>query len=392
MTFIWLLLGLSAVIWLYLLLFHGGFWRCDQRLDAEHPPSANPPTVWPRVVTLVPARNEDDVIEASLGSILEQDYPGPLDIVVTNDASEDNTGALIQALASTRGSGQRRLIAVDGTGPAEGWSGKMYALHQAHGHAQQELEAPEYWWLTDADIAHDTAALTRLVTQAIGGGHDLVSTMVRLKDEGGWPGLLIPAFILFFQMLYPFRWINDRQKSMAGAAGGCVLLRREALDRIGGFPGLRNALIDDCTLAARVKGSGDKPIWLGLSKSQYSIRPYDGLADIWQMVSRTAFTQLEYSSLRLIGTVVGMILVFLMAPISLLFGLSLGNPMMIAVSLVVWGMIAIAYLPMLRWFGRNPLEAVLLPLAASFYTAMTLDSARQYWQGRGGQWKGRNQA
>lgn len=390
MFILWLLLGLSAVIWLYLLAFHGGFWRCDQRLDADNPPVEPAPADWPRVVALVPARNEADVITTSLGSILAQDYPGPLDLVVTDDASEDDTGRLIKEMAAQ--AGERRLVLVDGQGPGEGWSGKMYALHQAYRRAGEELPPPAYWWLTDADIAHDPKALRRLVIKAEGGNQDLVSVMVRLQDQGFWAGLLIPAFILFFQMLYPFRWINDRRKKLAGAAGGCVLLRRQALERIGGFEALKDALIDDCTLAELVKGSGDKPIWLGLSASQYSIRPYAGLGDIWSMVARTAYTQLRYSSLQLIGTVLGMVLVFLMAPIGLVVGIVTADLGVVALSALVWGMIALAYIPMLHWFGRPWMAACLLPLAAFFYTAMTLDSARQYWQGRGGAWKGRHQA
>ncbi|MEM6903603.1 MAG: glycosyltransferase, partial [Pseudomonadota bacterium] len=216
--------------------------------------------------------------------------------------------------------------------------------------------------------------------------------MVRLQDRGFWPSLLIPAFVLFFQMLYPFRWVNDRRKRLAGAAGGCVLLRRAALERIGGFAALKGALIDDCTLAALIKDPGQQAIWLGLSASQYSIRPYDGLSDIWTMVARTAYTQLHHSPWRLVGTVIGMVLVFLMAPIGLGLGILTTSPIAVALAIVIWGMMIVTYIPMLRWFGRPWEAACLLPFAACFYTLMTIDSARKHWQGDGGHWKGRAQA
>lgn len=389
---IWGMVLLSALIWLYLLLAHGGFWRCDQRLDADHPSSEPTSDRWPSVVALVPARNEADVIETSIGSLLAQDYPGDLRIVVTDDASEDDTGARLSALAADKS----RLAVVVGAGPAPGWSGKLYALEQAQRAALVDGSVPDYWWLSDADIAHDPAALRRLVTKAVGGRHALVSVMVRLRDEGFWPGLMIPAFVFFFQMLYPFRRINDPRSPMAGAAGGCVLVASDALARIGGFGNLRDALIDDCTLGQRIKHRGSEGyaggIWLGLSNTQQSIRPYAGLQEIWHMVARTAFTQLGYSPLQLIGTVLGMALVFMAGPLALLVGLAGGHIWLVLGGVSVWLLMALAYRPMLDWYRRPWYEAGALPLCGFFYTLMTLDSARRYWLGRGGNWKGRHQA
>lgn len=383
---IWCLLLLSTLVWGYLIIAHGQFWRCDQRLDADHDTVYIAPRTWPRVVALVPARNEADVIEQSVKSLLDQDYAGRLDIVVTDDASEDGTGAILERL-----NGDGRFSVVSGTGPAPGWSGKLYALEQARTHADSNLPKPDYYWLTDADIAHDKGACTRLVTQAENGFHDMVSVMVRLQDRGFWPGLLIPAFVFFFQMLYPFRLIKDRGSKIAGAAGGCVLIHRQALDRIGGFDSLKSALIDDCTLAARVKEGGGR-IWLGLSRTQYSIRPYDGLKDIWRMVSRTAYTQLKYSPWRLLGSCIGMVLVFLVAPIAVIVAMATASPLLCLAALLLWGLMALAYWPMIRWFDRPGEEAFLLPFAAAIYTVMTIDSAYRHCQGQGGAWKGRHQA
>jgi len=338
---------------------------------------------------LVPARNEADVIRTSVGSLLAQDYPGKLMVIVTDDASTDGTGGQLEVLLA--GGQGDRLRVVHGTGPAQGWSGKLYALEQARQRAEADGDAPVYWWLSDADIYHDPAALTRLVTHAEGGDYALVSTMVRLNDRGFWPGLLIPAFVFFFQMLYPFRLINRPWHRIAGAAGGCVLLRREALRGIGGFASLHDALIDDCTLGQRVKAAYGR-IWLGLSNSQNSIRPYQGLGEIWRMVARTAFTQLRFSPWLLAGTLVGMALVFLAAPIALFFALVLQAPWLGLMAMLVWGLMAFAYWPMLRWYGRSWEEGFLLPFAATLYNAMTFDSALQHWRGKGGNWKGRHQA
>ena len=387
---LWLALVLAGCIWLYLLLGHGQFWRADQRLDSTHP---TPHTLQPRdgryptVTALVPARNEADVIATSIQSIQAQNYPGRLSIVVTDDASVDGTGDALRRLPA----GPRSIDVVPGTGPETGWSGKLFALEQARRTAVSKHGQTDYWWLVDADIAHDSEALTRLVAHAQGEGRDLVSTMVRLRDEGFWPGLMIPAFVFFFQMLYPFRWVNRPEHPMAGAAGGCVLLRAEMMERVGGFARYRDALIDDCTLARRVQEAGGS-LWLGLSQSQHSVRPYRGLGEIWRMVRRTAFTQLDYSLLQLIGSCLGMVLVFMVAPLAAITGLVTAQwPLMVA-GLIVWGLIAVAYMPMLHWFGRARLAAFLLPVVAFFYTAMTVDSARRHWLGRGGTWKGRHQA
>jgi len=384
---IWTLLILSGLIWVYLMLLHGQFWHCDQRLDADHDTVFIAPKTWPRVIALVPARNEADVIEKSLLSLIEQDYAGPLDIVVTDDASDDSTAAILAGIDGRN----RRIEIVHGSGPEPGWSGKLYALEQAKRRADETFATPVYYWLTDADIAHDKQTCTRLVTQAENGFFDMVSVIVRLQDRGFWPGLLIPAFVFFFQMLYPFRQIKDHSSAVAGAAGGCILIDRHALDKIGGFSSIKGALIDDCALAARIKAQGGR-LWLGLSKTQYSIRLYAGLADIWRMVARTAFTQLHYDPLRLIGACLGMVLVFLTPIIAVLVAIVTTNLLLCLVALTLWSLMAVAYAPMIKWFGRPWEEAFLLPFAACIYTLMTLDSARRHWQGQGGLWKGRHQS
>jgi hopene-associated glycosyltransferase HpnB len=378
---------LSFGAWSYLLAFHGGFWRVRERLDGAPGELGR----WPAVTALVPARNEADVIGACITGLLQQDYPGSFRVLVVDDHSDDGTAAAAERAAV--GAGGRHGLAVTQARPLEpGWAGKVWALSQAHAAAERDFPDTEYYWLTDADIAHDALNLRRLAAKAEKERLDLVSQMVMLSAEGPWAAFLIPAFVLFFQKLYPFAWANDPRRRTAAAAGGSMLLRRGALARIGGFAAIRGAIIDDCALARAVKDhgrDGGGRIWLGLTTAAESLRPYRGLAGVWRMVARSAFTQLRYSILLLAGTVAGMALLYWGVPLLALTGLLCGATPALRVALAAWGLMSFAFAPTLRLYGRSPLLAPLLPLAGFLYSLMTVGSAAAYWRGRGGAWKGR---
>ena len=361
---------LVLAIWIGLALT--GFWTCRERDDVA--PQAEP-GVWPEVVAVVPARDEADVIARSIASLIAQDYPGAFRIVLVDDNSSDGTGDLARALGSDR------VSVVDGAPLASGWTGKLWAVHQGIAQAGR----PRYLWLTDADIAHTPDTLRTLVGIATAGQRRLVSFMAKLHCQTPAEKLLIPAFIWFFMLLYPFNWVN-RRGPVAGAAGGCVLVERSALEEAGGIAAMRGALIDDCTLGKLIKRHG--PIWLGLTNRSRSIRPYTGWREIGMMIARSAYAQLRYNPLLLVGTVLGLALVFL-APWWLM--LTQGG-------LAAWGggfaaawMVAL-YLPVLAFYGRARAWALALPLVAVFYLGCTLYSAVAYYRGRGGLWKGRAQA
>ncbi len=382
-SLLWGLTILAVLIWLGLLIFWGQFWRADQRLDSRTLP---PPKVWPSVAVLIPARNEAELIARSLRSHLTQPYPGPLSVVLVDDQSDDGTAAIAQQTAADLGQAAN-LTVLTGTALPPGWAGKLWAMQQGFQHLQQQAEPPDYVLFTDADIEHAGNNLEQLITKATAENLDLVSLMVRLRCQSIWERLLIPAFIFFFQMLYPFPWVNNPQKRTAAAAGGCALIRFPTLQRLNGLEPIRQALIDDCALGAAVKTHG--PIWLGLSSDTVSLRPYTDLDSIWQMVARSAYTQLNYSPWLLIGTVLGMGLVYLIAPLALVWGLVGGHLALALTGFVAWLLMAIAYWPTLRLYEGAPLLAFALPLIAFLYTLMTLDSARQHWAGQGGAWKGR---
>ena len=379
-----LLAGLSCALWLYLLLGRAWFWRANQRLD----PSVPPPESAPPVVAIIPARDEADTIAACLESLLEQDYPGDLGIVLVDDNSADATAAIGRRIAATN---RGRLGVIAGSAPPAGWSGKLWALAQGVEEAIRVDQDTAYYWFTDADIRHGPHTLSALMAKARFDNRDLVSLMARLRCQGFWERLLVPALVFFFQKLYPFAWINDPHRATAGAAGGCILLRREALERAGGLSTIRAALIDDCALARAVQGSGGR-LWLGLADATHSLRGYPTLAEFWHMVTRTAFAQLDHSPWMLLATVVGMGVSYLTPPLILLTlpwhddgtagGLAAGACL---------GM-ATAYLPTVFYYRQAAVTVILLPFAAALYSAMTLDSARRHWFGRGAGWKGRHYA
>ncbi len=383
---------LSLLIWLFLLRFWGGFWRCQPVLEqGQRSPLIAP---FPRICAVVPARNEAELLPVTLRSLLLQDYPGSLQVILVDDHSTDGTAQVARetALAANR-SEALTLLAAEPLPP--GWSGKLWAMQQGIQSAQ--AQQPDYLLLTDADIEHDPANLRSLVEQATQAGLDLASVMVRLRCQSLWEKWLIPAFVFFFQKLYPFAWVNHPRRPIAGAAGGCILIRRTALERMGGLTTIRAALIDDCALATAIKLGGSPshqnqpfaPIWLGLSDRTRSLRPYDTLATIWEMVARTAYTQLHYSPVWLVGTLVGMTLVYLLPPLAALVGLLTGDLWLAMTGSAGYGLMTIAYWPTLRFYRNHPVYSVCLPAIALLYTLMTLDSARRYWLGKGGAWKGR---
>ncbi|MBN3906775.1 MAG: glycosyltransferase [Nostoc sp. NMS1] len=391
------LMLLSLTIWLGLLCFWGQFWRTDQQLEVETLYTTSLQSL-PVVCVVVPARNEAELISTSLRSLLLQDYPGSFNVFLVDDRSTDGTANFAEGVAHAVGKPQQMHI-ISGVSLPAGWSGKLWAVEQ--GIKSASKFAPDYFFLTDADIEHDPSNLRRLVTKAVQEDLDLVSVMVRLRCESFWEKLLIPAFVFFFQKLYPFRWVNDPNNPTAAAAGGSILITREALERIGGIQVIRQALIDDCALAGAVKKSGGQRekginnvssqgrIWLGLSSLTRSLRPYDSLATIWDMVARTAYTQLNYSPLLLLGTLIGMPLIYLVPPVCVILGAVWGNWAIALTGLLGWLLMTFAYYPTIRFYKCSPWLAFSLPAIAFLYTLMTLDSALRHWQGRGGAWKGR---
>jgi hopene-associated glycosyltransferase HpnB len=367
----WIIGFVPLAAWLYLLLGRGFFWLTRER-DQEDAPD---PAVWPSVVAVVPARDEADVIARSIGSLLAQDYRGPFRVVLVDDQSSDATADAARAL------NDGRLEVVPGAPRPSGWTGKLWAVRQG----VQRAGDAGYLWLSDADIAHSANNLSKLVARAEAGKLVLTSLMAKLHCTGFAERLLIPPFVFFFDMLYPFGWVNDPRNTVAAAAGGCMLVRREALERAGGIDAIRGEIIDDCAMGRLMKARG--PIWLGLTDRSVSLRPYD-FSDIHKMVSRSAYAQLSYSPVQLAGTVVGMVLVYVAAPIGALFA---RGPAQLA-ALAAWVIMAVAFAPMLRFYRLSPLWGVALPFVGFLYGLFTLDSAIQHWRGRGGMWKGRAQA
>lgn len=378
-----LLACLALVVWAYLVAARGGFWRARER-DEFWPPSADP-SLWPEVVAIVPARDEAQSIAACVTSLLRQNYPGPFSIVLVDDQSSDGT-AEIAGAAARACAAEDRLAVVTGAARPPGWSGKVWAMSQGLAEVGKRPIPPRRLLFCDADIAFAPEVLTALVRRAEADKDALVSLMAKLRCESFAERALIPAFAFFFQMLYPFAWVNDPRARTAAAAGGCMLADRQALLRAGGFEAMRDALIDDCALAALMKRQGR--ITLALTRGVVSLRPYPRFGDIAAMVARSAYAELDYSFLKLIGVVAGLALTFLAAPIAALFASGAAA----LIGLVAWIMMALAFQPMLRFYGRATVWGLALPLIAAAYLAFTLKSAYLYWRGRGGQWKGRIQA
>jgi hopene-associated glycosyltransferase HpnB len=375
--------------WVYLLLFHGEFWRTRQLL----PPARPDLTDWPQVVAVVPARNEADMLPLTLPTLLSQDYPGKFSVTLVDDRSTDGTGAVAGGLAPpSREPGRVPLAVATGRARPDGWAGKVWAM-------QQGLDATEsadgYVLFTDADIAWNPGALRSLVAAAEGDDRALVSQMALLRAQTGWERIVVPAFVYFFFQLYPPRRVNAPRSRVAAGAGGCMLIRRSALEKAGGLAPIRGALIDDVALGTLLKRDGNRT-WLGLTTEVRSVRPYPRLADLWQMIARSAYVQLRYSPLLLAGTILGLGFLYAAAPAGLLTwaaaaasGRGTAAALAGLAGLAGLALMAGSYVPMLRFYRLSVLRAPSLPLIAILYAAMTADSARRHHAGRAVSWRGR---
>ena len=384
---------LAAIAWVYLVAGHGGYWRTGQRL----PPAAADPDTWPSVAAVVPARNEATVLPDTLPTLLGQDYPGVFSVVLVDDDSSDGTASVARSLSEN---GPERLRLVAGRPTPAGWAGKVWAMQQG------VLAAGDsrYLLFTDADIGYAPGTVAALVRAAEADDRGLVSQMALLQAATFWERLLVPAFVYFFAQLYPFQRINKPGARTAAAAGGCMLVRRDALEAAGGLDRIRGARIDDVALGRLLKGAPE-PVrcWLGLTTSVVSRRPYPRLAGLWDMIARSAYTQLRYSPVALAGTLAGLLFLYALPPAAALSGLAwlamkgvgeVGGggataAWLAAAGLAGWAIMTVSYVPTLRLYRLSPWRAPGLPLIAVMYAAMTADSARRYHLGRGGQWKGR---
>ena len=377
---------LSLSIWVYLALFRAGFWRGKERLSP-----APEPDHWPEVCVIIPARNEARSIGDVIGAHMASDYPGTLSITLVDDQSTDATAECARAAATAAGQAPRKFEIISAGELPDGWTGKLWALNAGLEQLAKTDRQPEYVLFTDADIRLAPDTLSRLAAKAIAENLSLVSLMARLDARGFWGALLVPAFVYFFQKLYPFPRANDPMENLAAAAGGCMLIRKSALDDVGGLHPIKNELIDDCALARAIKDrSTTEAIWLGLSTGEaVSLRDNRKLSSIWNMVARTAFAQLNHSTFLLGGTVAAMLLIYL-APVIFAFSFAAhGNIPVLMFALASWGIMAGTYWPTLKLYGQEPWQSVALPLAATFFTAMTISSALRHYKGRGGEWKGR---
>jgi hopene-associated glycosyltransferase HpnB len=364
--------GVALAAWVWLWLARGTYWRTDIRL-----PTAPPPATWPDVAIIVPARDEAAVLPETVPTLLAQDYPGRVTVILVDDASTDGTSALIA----------ERWPEVTVINPGElptGWAGKLWALRAG----VEAAGAVDYFLLTDADIAHRPDSLSALVSAAEANDLALVSQMAKLRVRTGWERLIVPAFVYFFGLLFPFRWSNRPSSRTAAAAGGCSLVRRDALESAGGLEAIHRAIIDDVALAKAIKGSGGRT-FLGLADRVDSVRPYPDLGELWRMVSRSAYAQLGHSILILIGSVAGLALIFWVPPLAALGGALARDPWTTALGVAGWLLLAALYVPMLRYYRLPALLALLLPVTATLYLGMTVDSAIQHYRGAGGAWKGR---
>ncbi len=379
-AFTWLGLVVLA-IWLVLVFGRGGFWRCRDRDDFSQPPALS---AWPRVVAVVPARDEAALIEKSLGSLLAQDYPGDFRVILVDDQSADATAENARR-AATASPHPDRLTIVSGAPLPEGWTGKVWAMAQGEILGRKNF-APDYLLFTDADIFHAPDNLRAVVARAESGGYGLVSLMASWRCESAAEKWLIPAFTYFFQLIYPFRWVSDPRRKIAAAAGNLMLARADLLEKAGGVAAISNALIDDCAFGALMKNMG--PVWLGLTHRLRSLRSYPRFADIRRMVSRSAFAQLRFSYLLLALTSLGLVLTFFV-PVLLAF---FADGPAALFGIAAYALMSVSFAPIQRFYSLPRWRALTLPLIAAPYLLYTLDSAWGYSRGRGGMWKGRAQA
>jgi hopene-associated glycosyltransferase HpnB len=362
------LAAIGAFIWLAILLLPWRPWDSREVMDAS---PASPEADLSDVTVLIPSRDEAEVIGATLAGLKNQGHG--LATVVIDDRSTDGT------VSAARTSGIRNLRIVSGEPLPADWSGKLWALEQGFRHVNTPLTL-----LLDADIELRPGVI-RALRQKLKENHlQLVSVMAHMRMVTFWERLLMPAFVYFFKMLYPFRLSNSGFTRVAAAAGGCILLETRLVKEVGGFTAIRNELIDDCALARRVKSLGYRT-WIGLTHSVRSLRSYEGLSGIWNMVARTAFCQLRYSVMLLVGTTIIMLLAFWLPVAGLLFPAA-GAKIISACAL---GASVVTYLPTLKFYGRSGGWALTLSFIAALYLAMTWSSAVRYWVGSGSPWKGR---
>jgi len=357
----------------------GPNWRYDADRDSIAPPAA-----WPRVVAIVPARNEAAAIGRTISALARQNYPAEFHIIMVDDDSDDGTAQVARQAAIETNSSDRLEVTPAPSLPA-GWTGKISAMDA--GVRAASRHAPEWLWFVDADVVAGPDTLRRLVSRASRDNLSLASLMVLLQARSFPERLLIPPFLYFFLMLYPPRWIANAKKRTAGAAGGCLLLHRDALDRIGGFASMRDAVTDDCALARAVKKSGGR-VWMGLTRTSVSIRAYGTFSEIRDMIARTAFTQLHYSAIELLGTLAGLAFTYLL-PVAMAFSCL---PLAWPCALLAWILMSATFVPSLRFYRVSLIFAPLLPVAALFCAHATGLSAVRYWCGRGATWKNRSQA
>lgn len=372
--------ALALLVWVYLLLARGGFWRVPR----VRSPDPQPPLPPRRVVAVIPARDEAPVIAVAVESLLRQRFAGSIELVVVDDGSADDTAGAARAAAARVPGASQRLTVLRGAPLAAGWTGKLWAMSQGLARAH-ELN-PDFLLLTDADIRHDPDNVASLVARADAQGLDLVSYMVKLSVASFPERCLIPAFVFFFFKLYPPAWVASPRLRTAAAAGGCMLVRPQALARIGGLQSLRSQIIDDCALARAIKGGGGS-IQLSLTRTAQSVRSYGTFGEIGRLISRTAFSQLRHSYGLLVATLAGLAVTYLLAPLLLVTG----DGTTIACAGAAWALMSVAYLPMVRFYGLGALWSLTLPAVAVFYGGATAHSAIQYALGRGGNWKGRAQ-
>jgi hopene-associated glycosyltransferase HpnB len=377
----------SAAAWLYLIAGHGGFWLASPRLPTDPPE----PDHWPSVGVVIPARDEAALLPETLPTLLAQDYPGGLVVWLVDDGSSDGTGELARTLADRTLADRTAasLTVLRAPPPPPGWTGKLNAVQR--GVESAGAAGVEFLLLTDADIAHHPSSVRRLVATALADDRDLVSLMALLRAQTGWERTLVPAFVYFFAQLYPFPRVARRGGRTAAAAGGCVLVRRTALARAGGLTRIRGELIDDVAQGRLLKRSGART-WLGFTGDPpevRSVRPYPHLADLWTMVTRSAYTQLRRSPVLLAGTLAGLGLLYIVPPVAALAGLARRSPAPAAAGFGAWAAMAATQAPVLRLYGLSPLRGLILPAVATLYAAMTVDSARHHATGQGGVWKGR---
>jgi hopene-associated glycosyltransferase HpnB len=385
--------AVAALAWAYLLAAHGGYWRTDQRLPAGAHDASRDPAHWPSVVAIVPARDEAAILPVTLPGLLAQDYPGEFSVVLVDDASTDGTAATAAELAATSA---RRLLITAAEAPPPGWAGKVHAMAgglRAAGDC-------DYLLFTDADIGYAPDMLAALVRGAVADDRALVSQMALLRAESGWERVIVPAFVYFFAQLYPFRRVNRPSARTAAAAGGCMLVRRDTLIAAGGLDPIRGARIDDVALGRLLKRPPSAArIWLGFSTGVRSLRPYPRLATLWDMIARSAYTQLRYSPGLLAATLAGLLWLYALPPVAAVAGLAsvatgggAAAGWTAAAGLAGWAAMSASFLPVLRLDRLGWWRAPLLPLVAGLYAVMTADSARRHYGGRGGEWKGRTVA